>query len=104
MGELPSAAPVPLQTSQAFKPRDANLGLEPGRGFFERDLDVVPEVGAAARPCAPARSRAEDLAEAEEVAQYVFEAREALSEARARPGARADARVAEAVVARAQFG
>src|SRR5205085_9628186 len=95
------AAPVTHITM--FQARHADLGLDALRRLFERDLDVVTQVGAALRP-APLTAPAEHVAEAEQVAQDVFESGEALAEARARARRRADAGVAIAVVARPHYG
>ena len=46
-----------------FHDRNADLFLRAARGFFQRDLHVVAQVGAAMRLAAPAASTAEDVAE-----------------------------------------
>ena len=72
----------------------------PLRGFFERDLEVVPQVGAALGTAA-APAAAEEIAESEDVAEAAEDVFESVEHARieARAAARAaDARVAEAVV------
>src|SRR5205814_3899830 len=70
--------------------------------FLEADLEVVAEIGAALRSAAPAP--AEEIAEAEHVAENVGEVAELGEDGRIEPGAaaggRAHARMAEAIVGR----
>src|SRR5262249_44085881 len=86
----------------SLKARNPYFGLKPRSRLFERDLDIVPEIRAAPRPCAPASARAEYIAEPKYIADYIFETREALT--KSRPGARAHARMTEPVVTRSKLG
>src|SRR6185436_14451237 len=82
--------------------RHANFSLDALRRFFEGDLDVVAQIGAALR-AAPLAAPAEHIAEAEHL-EDVFKARKALPETGARLRRRADPGVAKAVVTRAHLG
>jgi hypothetical protein len=87
-------------------PRDLDRRLGALGRFFERDLQVVPQVGAALRAAAPSAA-AENVAEAKqvaEVAEDVFEAGERRRVESARADARADARVTEPIVGGALVG
>ncbi len=77
---------------------DGNLRLLAEHGFLELQSDVLAQVGAALRPRAPARTSAEEIAEAKEVAENLTEVvKDAGIDAR-RPSNSAYAGVSEAVV------
>ena len=82
--------------------RNLNRRLGAASRFFERDLEVVPQVGAAPRPAAPASAAAKHVAEPEHVAEDIGEVAEfgehGRIEARAAARRGADAGVPEAVV------
>ena len=106
LGLRAGRGPAPAAGLAGFEPRDAQLRGHPRGGLFERHLKVVAQVGPALRgsPARACGATAEHVAEAEEVAEYVLDAAEPLrAPARARRSAR-DARVSEAVVARALLG
>jgi hypothetical protein len=71
-------------------------------GFLERNLEVVAQIGAALRAAAPPAAAAEQIAEAEHVAEDVREVAELGEDRRIESGTAgrggADAGVAEAVV------
>ena len=96
-----------MQVSQASCRGIWIVGFGAVRRFFERDLEVVAEIGAALRAAAPSAA-AEQIAEAEHVAEDVGEVAELVEdrriEARATAGRAAHARVAEAVVGGALLG
>src|SRR5262249_52250245 len=87
--------------------RNLDRGLGTARRFLERDLEVVAQVGAALRSAAPAPT-AEQIAEAQHVAEDVGEVAELLEhrrvEARAGAGRRLHAGVSEAIVEAALLG
>src|SRR6266568_3463963 len=80
-----------------LRARNLDLGLEAEGGFLKGNLQVIAQVRAALRARAPRLPTAENVAEAEEIAEDVFEIRKdtgvGLEAARA-----ADAGVAKAVV------
>jgi hypothetical protein len=47
VGSVPGLAPVPWQCSHSLQHRHADLGFGAARGFFQRDFQVVAQVGAA---------------------------------------------------------
>jgi hypothetical protein len=76
------------------------VGLGAAGRLVERDLEVVPQVGAALRPAATAAST-EEVAEAEDVAEPAEDVLEPDEHVRVEPAGargRADAGVTEAVV------
>ncbi len=96
MGEVPGAAPLPLQVVAGFVPRNLDAGLDALGRLLELDLEVVAKIGAALRTgAAPAAAKSENVAEA---AEDVLEAGELRGIEALRA---AHAGVSEAVVARA---
>ena len=83
---MPGAAPDPLQVSQVSCRGIWIVVSAPRRRFLERDLEVVAQVGAALRSAAPAAA-AEQIAEAEHVAEDVGEVAELGEHRRVEPGA-----------------
>ena len=71
----PGSAPLPWQRRAGFLARNLDLGRHSAHGIFEGQFEIVAQVvAAAAARVAPARSAtAEQVAEAEEVAQNVAE-------------------------------
>ena len=65
-------------------PRDLDAGLHPLGRFVERDLEVVAQIGAALRPAAPSAA-AEEIAEAEDVAQAAEDVAEVGEDRRVEP-------------------
>src|SRR5262249_52886274 len=73
--------PSPFAIGAVFEPGNDNLSFETGRRLFQRDLEVVAEIGAALWPSSTRTAPAEDVAE--EIAENVLEA----AEIRGRPRA-----------------
>ena len=87
VGEVPGAGAGALARLARFLPRDLDGGLHPLRRLLERDLQVVAQVGAALRAAAPAAA-AEEVAEAEDVAQAAEDVAEIGEDRRVEPGPR----------------
>src|SRR5262249_4375510 len=89
----------PLAGRARLLARNLDRGLGAGRGLLERDLEVVAEIGPALRAAA-ATASAEEIAEAEDVAEAAEDVLEADEDARieSRAAAARDAGVAESIV------
>src|SRR5438094_1904579 len=102
----PGRRPRAIARFAVLLARNLNGRFSAAGGFLERDLEVVPKIGATLRSAAPAAA-AEQIAEAEDVAEpaeNVFEAGEDTRiEATAGSG-RADALMAESIVQAALGG
>ena len=70
-GWVPGAAPLPAAGGAGLGPGDLDVGLGAEGRLLEGQLEVVAQVGAA--PRARRGAAAEDVAEAEEVAEDVAE-------------------------------
>src|SRR5438552_1950807 len=88
-----------------FLARNLDRGFGSGRRLFERDFEVVAQIGAALRTAAAARA-AKQVAEAEDVAEAAEDVFEAGEDAgiESAAGRRRHARVAEAIVGGALVG
>src|SRR6266853_5081593 len=82
--------------------RNANPGLGAARRLFQRDLQVVTQVGSAVYRRTTAAGLVEDIPE--DIAESVGEAREAGGPAASHARARVDSRVAKTVIGRALAG
>src|SRR5204862_5909759 len=83
-----------------FESGHVNRGLDAFGRFLEADLQVVPQIGSTLRPSAPPAS-AEDVAEAEHVAQPAEDVAEVGEDRRVESGAaglRRHSRMAETIV------